>query len=79
VLLPCSDLAADLAFFTERLGFKVNLIFPADAPSTVVLAGHGLTLRLEAGAANAAPVTLRLLCDLAGPRGDRLVLPSQGR
>ena len=49
VLLPCSDLAATLAFFTDRLGFKVNLIFPADKPRTAVVSGHGLTLRLETG------------------------------
>jgi mannose-6-phosphate isomerase-like protein (cupin superfamily) len=64
VLLPCRDLAATLAFFTDRLGFKVNLIFPADSPHTAVVSGHGLTLRLETGAP-AAPMTLRLLCDLA--------------
>src|SRR5690348_2695178 len=65
VLLPCRDLAATLAFFTDRLEFKVNLIFPADSPSTAVITGHGLTLRLEAGEASASPLTLRLLCDLS--------------
>jgi mannose-6-phosphate isomerase-like protein (cupin superfamily) len=79
VLLPCRDLAADLAFFTERLGFKLNLLFPADAPSTAVLAGHGLMVRLEASAASAAPVTLRLLCDLAAlPAGTPHVLTAPG-
>jgi mannose-6-phosphate isomerase-like protein (cupin superfamily) len=84
VLLPCRDLAATLAFFTDRLGFKVNLIFPADSPSTAVISGHGLTLHLEAGEP-AAPITLRLLCDLAslpagtphvltGPDGTRIEL-----
>jgi hypothetical protein len=72
VLLPCRDLAASLAFFTDRLGFKVNLIFPADSPQTAVVSGHGLTLRLETGAP-AAPMTLRLLCDLAAlPAGTRM-------
>ncbi|HEX6121264.1 MAG TPA: hypothetical protein VFZ03_17590 [Dongiaceae bacterium] len=65
VVLPCRDLNATLAFFTDRLGFKVNLIFPADAPSTAVVSGYGLTLRLEIADANATPITLRLLCDLA--------------
>src|SRR5690242_21840139 len=51
VLLPCRDLAATLAFFTDRLGFKVNLIFPAVSPSNAVITGHGLALRLEAGEA----------------------------
>jgi mannose-6-phosphate isomerase-like protein (cupin superfamily) len=76
VLLPCRDLAATLAFFTDRLGFKVNLIFPADAPHTAVVSGHGLTLRLETGAPT-APMTLRLLCDLAAlPDGTPHVLSS---
>ena len=76
VLLPCRDLAASLAFFTDRLGFKVNLIFPADSPHTAVVSGHGLTLRLETTAA-AVPITLRLLCDLAAlPAGTPHVLTS---
>jgi mannose-6-phosphate isomerase-like protein (cupin superfamily) len=66
ILLPCPDLAAELAFFTQRLGFKVNLIMPADSPSLAVISGHGLTLRLErrANAGNQTPLHLRLLCDL---------------
>jgi len=76
VLLPCRDLAATLAFFTDRLGFKINLIFPADSPYTAVVSGHGLTLRLETATAM-APVTLRLLCDLAAlPAGTPHVLAS---
>jgi mannose-6-phosphate isomerase-like protein (cupin superfamily) len=76
VVLPSRDLAASLAFFTERLGFQLNLIFPADAPHTAVVSGHGLTLRLES-AATAAPLTLRLLCDLALlPAGTPRVLTS---
>lgn len=63
VVLPCADLAAELRFFTERLGFKVNLIMPADAPALAVINAHGLMLRLEQ-AKTAAPVALRLLCDL---------------
>jgi mannose-6-phosphate isomerase-like protein (cupin superfamily) len=83
VVVPCPDLGASLAFFTERLGFKLNLIFPADAPTTAVVSGHGLTLRLERG--EAAPMTLRLLCDraalpagtppaLTAPEGTRIEL-----
>jgi mannose-6-phosphate isomerase-like protein (cupin superfamily) len=76
VLLPCRDLAATLAFFTDRLGFKVNLIFPADSPHTAVVSGHGLTLRLETATAT-TPITLRLLCDLATlPAGTPHVLTS---
>lgn len=76
LLLPCRDLAASLAFFTDRLGFKVNLIFPADSPQTAVVSGHGLTLRLETGTPS-GPMTLRLLCDLAAlPAGTAHVLTS---
>ena len=76
VLLPCRDLAATLAFFTDRLGFKVNLILPADSPHTAVVSSHGLTLRLETGAPT-TPMTLRLLCDLAAlPAGTPHVLIS---
>lgn len=80
VVLPCRDLATSLAFFTDRLGFKVSLIFPADSPHTAVVLGHGVALRLETGAPAApptSPMTLRLLCDLAAlPAGTPHVLTS---
>jgi mannose-6-phosphate isomerase-like protein (cupin superfamily) len=79
VLLPCRDLAANLAFFTDRLGFKVNLIFPADSPQVAVISGYGLTVRLESASADSAPITLRLLCDLAAlPAGTPHVLTAPG-
>jgi quercetin dioxygenase-like cupin family protein len=78
VLLPCRDLAATLGFFTDRLGFKVNLILPADSPRVAVISGHGLTLRLEAADAD-APLALRLLCDLASlPPGTPHTLTAPG-
>src|SRR3546814_9413129 len=46
--LPCPDLDASLRFFTERLGFVVEQIVPADAPRTALLSGHGMNLRLRA-------------------------------
>lgn len=81
IVLPCPDLAAELAFFTQRLGFKVNLIMPADSPSLAVISGHGLALRLERrpNAGNQTPLQLRLLCDLKSlPAGtpDELTAPS---
>src|SRR3954471_7254679 len=63
VLVPCSDLQPTLDFFVERLGFRVDMIFPADSPSSAVISGHGVALRLEPSKA-ALPV-LRLLCDFA--------------
>ena len=61
VVLPCAELEATIAFFTERLGFRLEAIFPADAPAVAVIAGHGLRLRLERGG-EGAPGRIRLLC-----------------
>jgi quercetin dioxygenase-like cupin family protein len=62
IVLPCADLDRTLAFFTERLGFRVAAIFPADAPTVAVVAGHGLRIRLDPAAAG-DPGLLRLLCE----------------
>lgn len=58
-VLPCADLAPNLAFFIDRLSFRIETIFPADDPRVASLSGHGLRLRLEPGPEPAA-VTLRL-------------------
>ena len=63
VVVACSDLAATMDFFINRLGFRVDAIFPADAPSTVVISGHGVTLRLEHAGGDIVAPTLRLLVD----------------
>jgi len=74
MVLPCADLDATLGFFTDRLGFRVEVIFPADAPAIAVVAGHGLRLRLERDGAG-APGTIRLLCrDADGFAGGARVL-----
>lgn len=70
VVLPCSDLAASLAFYTEHLGFRVDLIFPADSPTVAVISGHGLALRLETGIDTHTSLHLRLLCDSAALPAD---------
>jgi quercetin dioxygenase-like cupin family protein len=69
VVLPADPLDPTINFFTQRLGFRVDAIFPADAPTVAMLSGHGLTIRLEP-TAQAAPVTLRMLCDDPGSLGD---------
>jgi len=61
VVLPCAEFEATLAFFTERLGFRVESIFPADQPTTAVIAAHGLRLRLQRDA-RGAPGLLRIEC-----------------
>ena len=82
VCFPSQDLAADLDFYTRELGFRLEIIFPADDPAVAVLSGHGLRLRLERGAA-LAPGVLRLLCldpdalaggkrELTAPNGVRI-------
>ncbi len=60
IRLPSADLKQDLPFFTGKLGFRLDQIFPADDPSVAVISGYGLRLRLERGATE-APGTLRLL------------------
>ncbi|KNG95648.1 cupin domain-containing protein [Pseudaestuariivita atlantica] len=62
VLLPTRDLQGDTAFFTDRLGFRMDEVFPADDPRVAVFSGYGLRLRLDRGL-EAAPGVLRLLGD----------------
>ena len=79
--LPSRDLHADLSFFGETLGFRLDAIFPADDPAVAVMSGHGLRLRLVRGARE-APGTIRLLCDdpdLSAGGGPDLVAPNGTR
>lgn len=81
VRLPTQELRDDLPFFTRTLGFRLDMIYPADDPQVAVLSGHGLRLRIEKGALE-APGTLRLLTDdpgfadgarhLTAPNGTRI-------
>lgn len=84
VVLPCADLDGALGFFTERLGFRVDAIHPADAPREAVLSGYGVRLRLSSQEQGTA-ATLRLRCpnpaavaggatELTAPGGIRIVL-----
>jgi mannose-6-phosphate isomerase-like protein (cupin superfamily) len=52
--LTVPDLTGAIDFFTHRLGFRVDMIVPADAPHTAIISGQGVTLRLEASGAQAA-------------------------
>jgi len=56
------DVRQDIPFFTGTLRFRLEKIFPADHPRVAVLAGHGVRLRLETGAAE-PPGTLRILTE----------------
>ena len=84
IVLPCKDLDATLAFFTERLGFRLETIHPADDPSVAVISGYGVRLELARGG-DGAPGVLRLLCadprkvadgaaELTAPNGTRIEL-----
>ena len=46
-VLSVPDLNEALDFFTSHLGFRVDMIFPAEAPNTAVISGQGVTLRIE--------------------------------
>ena len=79
--MPCSELDQTLAFFTETLGFELELIFPADKPSVAVICGFGVRLRLQTGLQGPAPV-LRLTCRSPGDFADAggpLIAPNGSR
>lgn len=63
ILLPTSDLTASLEFFTTQLGFRLDMIMPADAPVTALVSGHGISIRLEKHEVADSRTTLRLLCN----------------
>ena len=61
ILLPCNNLDETLQFFTDKLGFKMESIAPAENPSHAVISGYGIRLRLEPGN-NPDPGSINLLC-----------------
>lgn len=52
IVLRCPDLVEAMEFFTSRLGFRLEMIVPADAPRAAVVSGQGVRLRLESAAAS---------------------------
>ncbi|MEZ4369641.1 MAG: hypothetical protein R3B07_02420 [Polyangiaceae bacterium] len=74
VVLPCAELAPNVEFF-ESLGFRLDIITPADDPTVAELSGHGLRIRLERG--DGAPGSLRL--EALGARAQELVAPNGTR
>ncbi len=78
VWLRSDNIQADIDFFRDTLGFKLNEIFPADYPRTARMSGYGLQLRLEVGKGS-SKTTLRLQCiddpDYAEP-GDVFIAPN---
>ncbi len=76
VQLPCAELQPALDFFTGRLGFRIETIFPAEEPHTASLSGHGLRLRLAPG--GGAPGLIRLACETPPPEGERVLVAPNG-
>ena len=62
IRVPTPDFDADMRFFLDALGFRLDRIWPADAPAFAALSGHGTAILLER-TANPAPVALRLYVD----------------
>lgn len=78
IVLPCKSLDDTLHFFTEDLGFRLDEIYPADAPRVASVSGFGIRLRLDTGAEGDAG-TLRLACNeftadsvMEAPNGTRI-------
>jgi mannose-6-phosphate isomerase-like protein (cupin superfamily) len=59
VVVPCVDLDETLGFFLNSLGFRVEMITPADNPNTAVISGYGVRLCLRSGGSG-KDITLRL-------------------
>lgn len=62
VPMHCTDLVTTMSFFIERLGFRIDAIFPADSPRTAILSREGFTIRLGTEVRNGV-TELDVLCD----------------
>ena len=85
VVVACDDLSATLEFFTDHLGFQLEMITPADSPRVAVIVGYGIRLRLDteqAGSATAAAAAPEITIRIAGDSemierlGSRSVAPN---
>ncbi len=80
VVLPCTDLGPTMQYFTDQLGFRVEVVFPADAPRVAVLSGHGARVRLDPAATGDAGELRLTGSDRTGtetaPNGTRVVWSS---
>lgn len=62
ISVPTAAFDADMRFFIDALGFRLDRIWPADAPAFAALSGHGTAILLERRPSS-APVALRLYVD----------------
>ena len=78
VRVPSAAFDADMRFFIDALGFRLDRIWPADAPAFAALSGHGTAILLERSA-GPAPVALRLyVADPAAFAGGEAELTTPG-
>ena len=62
IRVPSAAFDADMRFFIDALGFRLDRIWPADGPAFAALSGHGTAILLERSG-RPAPVALRLYVD----------------
>ena len=74
IVVATDRLAEDLSILLDRFGFRVDVIFPADAPATAIVSGHGVRLRLEA-APTPTPILIHLVTDDPDDPGEPVTLP----
>jgi mannose-6-phosphate isomerase-like protein (cupin superfamily) len=75
MLLPGSPLSKTLAYFTDDLGFRIEMIYPADAPRVATISGYGVRLRLDAGL-DGDPGNILLKCSNPEKHSRRCVAPN---
>ncbi|MGE4072069.1 MAG: hypothetical protein AB7E72_12935 [Lysobacterales bacterium] len=82
LLLPTANLDAALAFYVDQLGFRLEMIMPADAPQLALVSGYGIQLRLDTTttAVQSSTTPLRLRLPLVGraahlPTESKLISP----
>ncbi|MGI9203095.1 MAG: cupin domain-containing protein [Woeseiaceae bacterium] len=62
VVVPCQSLDETLAFFVEDLNFRIEMIYPADAPQVAVISAYGVRLRLDS-TTEGEPGSIRIHAD----------------
>jgi quercetin dioxygenase-like cupin family protein len=62
IVVDCTDLDSEVAFFTRRAGFRVELVTPADDPRRVVVEREGTALELRRAASD-RPIRVRVDAD----------------
>lgn len=79
VVLPCFNLDETLKFFVDKLGFRVDAIWPADGPHTAVISGYGAHIKLAPGATGSAGV-VQIACEdpLAISNGETVLSAPNG-